>query len=66
MTQLKNMKLALAVLLLSVQGPAPIAHADAGSDLSTVKFGKVILGPPDVSMAVLTGKVVMVEFWGKR
>lgn len=48
------------LLILSL----PLALARAGeTDLSALTLGKIILGPP-VTTASLSGKVVMVEFWG--
>ncbi len=33
------------------------------TDISALTIGKIIVGPP-VTTASLSGKVVMVEFWG--
>ena len=51
--------LALALCVLAAP-PAPAAEA---TDVSSLKLGKVLLGPA-VSPESLSGNVVMVEFWG--
>ena len=37
--------------------------ATEGPDVAAIQFGKQLIGPP-ISVSSLTGKVVMLEFWG--
>ena len=38
-------------------------YAGGDTDIAALQLGKQLMGPP-VSVQNLTGKVVMVEFWG--
>ena len=52
--------LGTAALLGSLHAGEPTAE---GPDVAAIQLGKQLMGPP-VSTESLTGKVVMIEFWG--
>ncbi len=56
----------LAAPILVALSVLPLALIRArGTDLPALTFGKIIVGPPTTPES-LSGKVVMVEFWGTK
>ena len=53
-----------SLIAVSVLALGALAFGGASStDVSTLTFGKVLMGPA-VSQESLAGKVVLLEFWG--